>query len=282
MCVLCRFDARTRRAPEAGPDRIRPMFWFGVLSSACAVIMAGQAPAPPARDVAAVVREARQQASAGKLESAQQSPGAARGTEAGRIRGAARARRGSRGQRRSRRPPPPCTSAPCAPARRAPSAHDKLGFVLGRLDRDRRSARRVRASGRSSIRLCSIAQYHLGATRWWTRDLAGAESAARGRAHLAAHTPRPAITSASRSASSDGSTTRSRSSAKPSGWHRDSRPHTCSSAWRCRTGEISTAPSSTSGAPARSMRIGGDPQQPRAGPDAAGRRHGSASASSRR
>ena len=48
------------------------MFWSGVLACGCAVIIAGQAPSPAARDVTAVVREARQLASAGKLETAQQ------------------------------------------------------------------------------------------------------------------------------------------------------------------------------------------------------------------
>ena len=52
-------------------------------------------------------------------------------------------------------------------------AHDKLGFVLGRQERIPDAL----AEFSRAIKLDPLlfeAQYHLGATRWWTRDLHGA------------------------------------------------------------------------------------------------------------
>ena len=52
-------------------------------------------------------------------------------------------------------------------------AHDRLGFVLGRQGRPPRRSASLRARRRST-RSSSTPRSHLGATRWWTRDITGA------------------------------------------------------------------------------------------------------------
>ena len=52
-------------------------------------------------------------------------------------------------------------------------AHDKLGFVLGRQNRIPEALAEFARAIKLDPTLFD-AQYHLGATRWWTRDLEGA------------------------------------------------------------------------------------------------------------
>ena len=54
------------------------------------------------------------------------------------------------------------------------AAHDKLGFALGRLTRVAEALVEFERAVQLDPALFDP-QYHLGATRWWTRDLAGAE-----------------------------------------------------------------------------------------------------------
>ena len=156
---------RAHEHPAGWPDRIRAMVWSGVLSCACAVIMAGQAPAQPARDVTAVVREARQLASAGKLEPAQQmlerlvgeKPDAFEALLAlGEVlegRGDLTAAAGMYERAVRARP----SSA---------AAHDRLGFALGRLTRVTEALVEFERAVQLDPALFDP-QYHLGATRWW-------------------------------------------------------------------------------------------------------------------
>src|SRR5262245_25760124 len=53
-------------------------------------------------------------------------------------------------------------------------AHDRLGFVLGRLGRTAEALTHFERAVAIAPTLFD-AQYHLGATRWWTKDLQGAK-----------------------------------------------------------------------------------------------------------
>ena len=71
---------------------------------------------------------------------------------------------------------PPCNGplrTRRARAVRSAVAHDKLGFVLGRQNRIREALAEFARATKLDPTLFD-AQYHLGATRWWTHDLEGA------------------------------------------------------------------------------------------------------------
>ncbi|HET7295412.1 MAG TPA: tetratricopeptide repeat protein, partial [Vicinamibacteria bacterium] len=54
-------------------------------------------------------------------------------------------------------------------APRMAGAHDRLGFVLGQLGRTREALDEFRRAAEADPKLFD-AQYHLGATLWWTGD----------------------------------------------------------------------------------------------------------------
>ena len=81
-------------------------------------------------------------------------------------------------------------------APRMAEAHDRLGFVLGQQGRTRDALLQFEQAVQLDPALFD-AQYHLGATRWWTRDFAGALPRAAGRRERCGPiTPRPATISA--------------------------------------------------------------------------------------
>ena len=120
-------------------------------------------------------------------------------------------------------------------------AHDKLGFVLGRQERIPEALAEFARAIKLDPTLFD-AQYHLGATRWWTRDLQGAMAPLRAAVRLRPDHPEAryylGATLRQLGQPARGS---DRSCAKRSGWRRRSLRHICSSGSRSRRSATSMA-----------------------------------------
>ena len=118
-----------------------------------------------------------------------------------------------------------------------PAAHDRLGYVRGQLGQTDAALEHFARAVELQPGFFD-AQYHLGATRWWTRDIDGARAPLEAAVGSVPTMRRRATTWASFSDNKARSRKRSNSSANQSPCRRASPPRTCSSVSRFSNGAI--------------------------------------------